>query len=236
MNYLKIYNDLMLDAENKPKDEKYKELHHIIPKCMGGSNDKSNLIKLTARQHFIAHWLLYKIYKTSALVHAWNNMSIIGNGQSDRNVNSKNFNRVKIERSKILSESSKGVNNNFYGKTHTDATKKHIGKLASEREKTQDVIDNWVIKVAKKPKTSEHKVKIGRKGMIMLINIQTNDVIRIYKSDKHLYDESIWKNNRTQASLINWTCIHCNKSGVGASNYKRWHNDNCKYRKIDENC
>lgn len=41
--------------------ESYCEKHHIIPKCLGGSNDESNLIKLTARQHFIAHLLLTKM-------------------------------------------------------------------------------------------------------------------------------------------------------------------------------
>lgn len=38
--------------------EEYHERHHIIPKCLGGSNDKSNLIDLFAREHFIAHRLL----------------------------------------------------------------------------------------------------------------------------------------------------------------------------------
>ena len=38
----------------------YCEVHHIIPKSFGGDNSKSNLIKLTARQHYIAHWMLWK--------------------------------------------------------------------------------------------------------------------------------------------------------------------------------
>ena len=36
----------------------YKERHHIIPKCIGGTNDEDNLIDLYAREHFIAHKLL----------------------------------------------------------------------------------------------------------------------------------------------------------------------------------
>lgn len=43
---------------NIPKDE-YKERHHIIPRCMGGSNDIENLIDLYPKEHFIAHRLLY---------------------------------------------------------------------------------------------------------------------------------------------------------------------------------
>lgn len=33
-------------------------VHHIVPKCMGGGNDNSNLIKLTYREHYLAHCLL----------------------------------------------------------------------------------------------------------------------------------------------------------------------------------
>jgi hypothetical protein len=38
----------------------YCEVHHIIPKSLGGTNAKDNLIKLTPRQHYIAHWMLWK--------------------------------------------------------------------------------------------------------------------------------------------------------------------------------
>jgi hypothetical protein len=38
----------------------YSEVHHIIPISLGGSNDKDNLISLTPRQHYIAHWMLWK--------------------------------------------------------------------------------------------------------------------------------------------------------------------------------
>ena len=36
----------------------YKERHHILPKCMGGNDDKENLIDLTAQEHYEAHRLL----------------------------------------------------------------------------------------------------------------------------------------------------------------------------------
>lgn len=38
--------------------EEYHERHHIVPKCMGGTNSEGNLIDLFAREHFIAHKLL----------------------------------------------------------------------------------------------------------------------------------------------------------------------------------
>ena len=65
MDYLAIYNSLISKAklENRKKKQGiYYERHHIIPKCMGGTNDKLNLILLTAKEHYIAHRLLVLIY------------------------------------------------------------------------------------------------------------------------------------------------------------------------------
>jgi hypothetical protein len=61
MNYEKIYNQL-IDRARTRKLEVYKERHHIIPRCIGGTDDIDNLVELTAREHFIAHKLLCKIY------------------------------------------------------------------------------------------------------------------------------------------------------------------------------
>ena len=43
-------------------DGEYKEKHHIIPKCMGGTDDKQNLVYLYAKEHLVAHKLLADIY------------------------------------------------------------------------------------------------------------------------------------------------------------------------------
>ena len=66
MNYKKIYDDLILQAKiNIPNG--YTEVHHIIPKSLGGNNLKDNLIRLSPRQHYIAHLLLYKIHKGNGI-------------------------------------------------------------------------------------------------------------------------------------------------------------------------
>ncbi len=63
MNYIKIYNKLVSNKTKRKKDETtYYELHHIIPKCLGGSDEPSNLVLLTAREHFVSHRLLSKIH------------------------------------------------------------------------------------------------------------------------------------------------------------------------------
>lgn len=61
MNYEKIYDELIFRAKSRILKE-YTEKHHIIPVCMGGSDDKSNLVQLTPEEHYIAHQLLVKIH------------------------------------------------------------------------------------------------------------------------------------------------------------------------------
>lgn len=61
MNYQKIYQNLIERAKNR-KLAGYKEVHHIVPRCLGGSNNAENLIDLTPEEHYVAHQLLVKIY------------------------------------------------------------------------------------------------------------------------------------------------------------------------------
>lgn len=62
MDYFKIYSAL---CENGKKFRKldYSEVHHITPRCLGGTDNSENLTRLTYREHYIAHWLLTKIHK-----------------------------------------------------------------------------------------------------------------------------------------------------------------------------
>jgi len=61
MDYMKIHNDLINRAKNRQLTG-YKETHHILPKCMGGKNNKDNLVDLTAKEHWLVHLLLIEIY------------------------------------------------------------------------------------------------------------------------------------------------------------------------------
>lgn len=63
MNYQKIYTNLIESRKALIYDESnYTEKHHIIPKCMGGTDAVENMIRLSYREHFLAHLLLTKIY------------------------------------------------------------------------------------------------------------------------------------------------------------------------------
>jgi hypothetical protein len=59
-NKYKKWHDSIIDRAKNRVLSCYIERHHIIPKSCGGSNDKDNLVPLTAREHFIIHLLLTK--------------------------------------------------------------------------------------------------------------------------------------------------------------------------------
>jgi hypothetical protein len=126
MNYMKHYNALIAKAKDasllkNPKEE-YCEKHHILPVCLGGSNDSSNLINLTAKQHYIAHALLWKAQApgTAAagkLAAAFRMMSVKGVGQADREkkITSRLYEAAKKDFSKHMSVNQTGELNSQHG-------------------------------------------------------------------------------------------------------------------------
>ena len=64
---IQMYWNLMRKAIARSKDRKavkaiiYKEVHHIIPRAVGGTNDRWNKVCLTVREHIIAHKLLQRV-------------------------------------------------------------------------------------------------------------------------------------------------------------------------------
>lgn len=58
------YEKLMAYAQARGPLTGYYETHHIVPRSEGGSDNSSNLVKLTAREHFLAHWLLFRMRRT----------------------------------------------------------------------------------------------------------------------------------------------------------------------------
>ena len=65
MNYQKIYVQLIRNRQINqiPESYKYAENHHIIPRCLNGVDDQWNIVRLSFREHYIAHLLLWKMYK-----------------------------------------------------------------------------------------------------------------------------------------------------------------------------
>jgi hypothetical protein len=105
MNYQRVYNQIV-DRAKQRNLEGYKEKHHIIPKCMGGGNEKENLVELTAREHYICHRLICKIYpENSKLAFAfWAMCNLKNKGQQERYIpNSKTYAEAKEISSKSRS-------------------------------------------------------------------------------------------------------------------------------------
>jgi hypothetical protein len=227
MNYQQIYNQLVNNAKNR-KVLEYTELHHIKPKCMGGDNHNNNLVRLTAREHFIAHHLLYKIYKTPQLAHAWFSMLRVGKGQC-RFFTSVQYERAKLAHAKELSIKMKGANNHFFGRRHTQETKKRISDLTRGRVKTEKTILTWIEKVAKKPASEKQKLAASKasKNKITLKNVETGKCIKVDKLDAMAYDSEKWK-NPSAISQSRSTCVFCGLTTVNG-NIRRWHNENCKH-------
>lgn len=61
MDYQKHYDLLIERAKTRVLDW-YVEVHHILPKCLGGGNERANLVQLTPEEHYVAHQLLFKIH------------------------------------------------------------------------------------------------------------------------------------------------------------------------------
>lgn len=82
MDYRKHYNLLMEKAKKRTITDKnqYTEKHHIIPRSEGGTDEQKNLVILYPREHFIAHWLLYRENPTVSRSYAFNMMSCNRNG------------------------------------------------------------------------------------------------------------------------------------------------------------
>lgn len=142
MNYKKIYDNLIETRSNQTLQlHDYYENHHIVPKCLGGSDDKRNLVKLTFREHYLAHWLLAKHYNNKKLWNAFS-MMVVGSNKHTRIKNGRAFQRAKIAR--VLGMT--GENNPMYGKeshckSHTEETKEKIrqSKLGKKGRHSQGV-------------------------------------------------------------------------------------------------
>jgi hypothetical protein len=61
VDYKRIYDELITRGKNRVPDG-YVERHHIVPRCMGGTDDSNNMVALTAEEHYLAHLLLVKMH------------------------------------------------------------------------------------------------------------------------------------------------------------------------------
>jgi len=109
MNYSKQYKALIAKAQSRLVPECYTEIHHILPRCLGGSDLDDNLVTLTAREHCLAHLLLAKIHNHTGLWAAVNMMT------KNHSMTSRAYAIARAKHANSIT----GTSNPFYGKKHT---------------------------------------------------------------------------------------------------------------------
>jgi len=124
MDYQKHYTRLIERAQDRILPD-YSEKHHILPRCLGGSNSKSNIVKLTPEEHYVAHQLLSKIHPENHSLKkaAW--MMTVRSANQQRN--NKAYGWIKRNARPM------GITNGMFGKTHSDEIKTKLAELAKHR-------------------------------------------------------------------------------------------------------
>ena len=107
--YTRWYNNITENAKFRIIDG-YTERHHIHPRSLGGTNDKDNLVNLTAREHFICHWLLTKMHTGEARGKMINALYLMQgkNQYQDRYINSRVYETLRTEYAQYISKLNKG--------------------------------------------------------------------------------------------------------------------------------
>lgn len=95
MNYENLYVNLLVKHGTEEKPTGYSERHHIIPKAKGGTDDKENLVYLSARAHLLAHWMLFKIHKCEATARAFYGMTDVYRRPERKGINSRTYEAAK---------------------------------------------------------------------------------------------------------------------------------------------
>ena len=153
-----------------------------------------------------------------------------------------NGNWVGVTKGTIFTEEERlcrgrsGEKNAFYGKSHTIKTKNDISDKVKGKTKgvpkTQTHKDNISSALSGVKKSDAHKMACSKahKGTLTVKNILTGEIQKVEKIIfDTVMDKDVWAT--TSSFQKREICIYCGKESV-VGNIKRWHNDNCKEKKI----
>ena len=192
--YENWYNSIINRAKSRVLNG-FGERHHIIPKSLGGSDKRDNIVKLTAREHFICHWLLIKFKKGKEQYSMFCAFARFGtNGR----FNSKEYEIKKKAQSKKTSERNSGNGNPNFGGVFTskaeirDKMKKpRINKeFIGKHERTPEMISRF--------KESRAKGTAG-KGEF---NSMAKEENRRKVAESKIGKRKFWNPERTESKML----------------------------------
>jgi hypothetical protein len=195
MNYKRIHDAIIEKRKLLGKPLIYSEKHHIIPKSFGGSNEKENIICLTAREHFIIHRLLAKIYPDTGMVHAVFKMSCMDKHWGTYKVKSRTYAYLR-EQHALTVKNDKGASKK---KSEALLGRKQTKEHALKRAKSRKNNGPWL--------KEETKTKIG----------DANRGKDGFWKGKTLPEELVKKRNNTRFANGNYCQTYETRQKISAS-------------------
>lgn len=202
------FNRYMRFIKSRGDNNGYVERHHIYPRSMFPqlADEPSNLIRLTAREHFIAHWMLHKAFGRK-MTQAFMYMRA-GSPNRYWSLNSRSFQKLREEFGRIWSKEKTG-------KKMTDATRKNmsVSKIGVQLSKMHR--ENIGIGNTGRNVSEETRLKISEAKKGITPNRPMTDSYR-----------SLLQRPKEKS-----VCACCGKL-VAINMLNRWHNDNCKEKEF----
>lgn len=197
MNYSKIYDDLITFAKNTNTSvDGYHEKHHILPRSMGGGNNMENLVRLTPRQHFIAHRLLEKITKGTNHHHKMIKavLMMAQNNMGKHKVNSHTYDTIRSRFLKVASLARRQ-----YGR-HMEAI--DISVINPDIVRPHNIVKGRIRKILKDVYNYKNPSDRFIKFILICISLQRTGFNRVVNSNS-----SSWH----KLSITSWQ--HCISKG-----------------------
>lgn len=190
MNYALTYQKLINKARSRARPLGYVEKHHVVPRALGGCDNKANLVHLTAREHFIAHMLLAKIH--GGLM--WSALLILKGGKH-RYVNNRFFaiarEKAPVEREKAIKQKRlvDPVFNSHMQKVRSAATQNRIEGYQKVAGEEFTLRFNSDPEYAKTISNNRKKAKEASKNAIYLRDENRVRTVRVMRLAGRKYSE-----------------------------------------------
>lgn len=242
--YKQWYANITERAKNRIL-ETYTESHHIVPRSLGGGDEPNNLVNLTAREHFVCHWLLVKMttgQEHHKMLNALRMMRAEKQGQHRYNtkITARVYEGIKQEYAKLQSETLKGKGNGFYGKKHTPEAREKIRQKNLGNKLTPEQHARLVANTTgkrKPPLSDEHKAKLSilREGEGNGMWGKTHsEETKAKQRAKAVGRKQSAETVQKKADAVRGSkrekrlCPHCDQL-VAVNGYARWHGDRCRH-------